>query len=262
MRSKAAPCGVRGQPLEESRERTGVRMTVISTSVLLALIVFAGEDRRPANAAVPPGAAAPGAAQPAAKGPAGAAIPKGPVRDVDRWPALEGDQGAAAPPTPVSPIDAIPIPFRQSGPRGAAAGPALGGRTLAMPPNPFPTVPPGATALRKPATYGMQVGPAPAIGAGKAFGNYQPSSPISPYMSLYAPRTLGVDNYNAYVRPQLQQQAFNQQIDTSFRTLDTDRAQQEATNRTLEQLYMTGPGISGATYMNLQPYYPNYPNAK
>ena len=142
--------------------------------------------------------------------------------------------------------------------------PLFAGRALAMPPNPFPVVPPGATALRKQATYGMQAGPVPPIGgntgfgSGKPFANAQSASPISPYMGLYAPSTRGVNNYNAYVLPQLQQQALNQQIQSNFRTLDIDRAQQEATNRSLEQLYMTGPSSPGATFMNFQPYYPGF----
>jgi len=71
-----------------------------------------------------------------------------------------------------------------------------------------------------------------------------------------------MNNYNAYVRPQLQQEAFNQQVNSNFRALETERAQQDAASRLLDQLYSTGPGTSGATYMNLQPYYPGYPSSK
>jgi hypothetical protein len=131
-----------------------------------------------------------------------------------------------------------------------------------MPVSPFSAIPPGATALRGPAVYGMQVGPAPAVGSERAFGNYQPTSPISPYMSLYAPRTLGVDNYNAYVRPQLEQQAFNQQIEARFRALQPGQVPADAAGRSFDQLYTTGPEKAGATFMSLQPYYPNYPNAR
>jgi hypothetical protein len=84
-------------------------------------------------------------------------------------------------------------------------------------------------------------------------------------MGLYAPRTPGLDNYNAYVRPQLEQQAFNRQVDATVRGLESDRtlldARQRATGQ-FPELYPVGPGVSGASFMNFQQYYPNYSGSR
>jgi len=244
-------------------------MTVLSLqTVLSAVVLLAGDARPRADDAVgqAAAAAAPRPALPAARDRDATPPPAKPAREADRQTGLGGDQGVARPLTPGAAIDALPMPFRQPGPSVAPLWPAQADRTLLMPANPFPVVPPGATALRQAAVYGMQVGPAAAVGGvggERAFASYQPTSPISPYASLYARPTRGVNNYNAYVRPQLEQRAFNQQVDTSFRTLETNKtAEQEAARRSFDQLYMTGPGASGATFMKLQPYYPSYPSSR
>ena len=237
-------------------------MTALSaTTLLAALILLAGEGRQVPDEAFQHAVAAAGPAQPVAKDRAGMPPGKAPAREADRRPAVEGDQGGAKPPALGADLDATLSPFAQPVLSPRAAQGAARGRALSMPTSPFSAIPPGAMALRKPAVYGMFVGPAPAVGKEKAFGGYQPTSPISPYMGLYAPRTLGIDNYNAYVRPQLQQQAFNQQVDTNFRALETERTQQDA-SRSFDQLYSTGPGTSSATFMNFQPYYPSYPSSR
>lgn len=159
-------------------------------------------------------------------------------------------------------VDTIVSPFGTPRLAPDAVGGARRGRARSMPANPFSAVPPGATAMRKAAIYGAFVGPAPAVGTGKAFAGVRPTPAVSPYMGLYAPRTLGVDNYNAYVRPQLQQEGFNRQVEGQFQTIESGRGAAEAAARSFDQLYTVGPAASGATFMNFQPYYPSYPSSR
>ncbi len=64
----------------------------------------------------------------------------------------------------------------------------------------------------------MPVGPV----AEKPFSDYRLPPAISPYMNLYRfnPAT-GVDNYNLFVRPILEQEAFNRQTAAQLRSLRT-----------------------------------------
>ena len=140
-----------------------------------------------------------------------------------------------------------------------------------MPMTPFAAAPRGAASTyRAAAVYGMQPGPVPAVGGRKPFANFRPQAAVSPFMGLYAPSTPGVNNYNAYVRPQLEQQAFNEQVDRGFRTIEQREDAALQTSGTPvggsfgipNQLFQTGPGLSSATFMNLQPYYPNRGGAR
>jgi hypothetical protein len=154
-------------------------------------------------------------------------------------PAVSGLPGVA------SPRD-IP-PFRQS----------------QMPPSPFTPQPrgggPGAM-FRPAATYGLGPGPASSATAQRPGANYRPTSPISPYMGLFAPRTPGIDNYNAYVRPQLQQNAINQQTESRFRNLQSMSDLQGTTLQQLEQgsqLFESEGAPAGSTFMDFGAYYPS-----
>jgi hypothetical protein len=223
-------------------------------------------------------------AQPAAK-PADANPPPGPANAVPgpatpTPPTLRPGQmplpgvGAAAnpflPTTNLAPgrlnVPGTPRTFGAAGTPGltGATDPAAlyGGPLGAVPPNPFKAQPRGGgpgTTFRQAATFGMRPPAAQAAVPVKPFATFRPQTPVSPYMGLFAPRTSGVDNYNAYVRPQLQQQAFNQQAENRFRTLQTTNDQQGNALKQLEQeaeLFQTEGAPSNATFMELGPYYP------
>ncbi len=232
-------------------------------TLLAALVLLAGGNRLLRDGAVRGAVVQPAAAQPAAKDRTPTRPREEPERQADQRPGMESDPGVANPFAPATDLDASRISSAQLGPARGPARRAPFNRTLSMPANPFSAIPPGATAQRQAAVYGTGPAPAPAVGGGgKAFSGYHAPSPISPYMGLYARPTLGLDNYNAYVRPQLEQQALNQQVETRFHALEPDRSPADASARSFDQLFTIGPGTSGATFMNFQPYYPNYPSSR
>ncbi len=63
-------------------------------------------------------------------------------------------------------------------------------------------------------SVGLGIGP---TGANKPFSAYTPSPTTSPYLNLFREDLSGNDdvNYNTLVRPQLQQQQFNEQVQRS-----------------------------------------------
>ena len=91
---------------------------------------------------------------------------------------------------------------------------------------------------------------------------YQPATPtVSPYLNLTRSNVGGLPNYYSLVRPQLQQQAFNQQ------QLIVQAQQSAAVNRLRGELQQpltpTGKASgfmtfspTGAAYMRAAPYYP------
>lgn len=114
-----------------------------------------------------------------------------------------------------------------------------------------------------PLSSAATVSPAPV--AEKPFSDYRLPPAISPYMNLYRFNPLtGVDNYNLFVRPILEQEAFNRQTTAQLRSLRT------ATQAVLAApAGQSGPATgaiwqgqalqpSAATFMNLQPYYPAF----
>lgn len=250
-------------------------MTTLTVETLLAAIVLLAADQRQVREepAPRPGAAGRSAspfraesppAQPGAKDQTGTRPNGEPDQPAGQWPGMEIAPDVANPFAPAGGLDASRISSVQLGP---AAGPGQRtpfNRNMSMPANPFSAVPPGAAAQRPAAVYGAPPGPAPAVG-GKAFGDYRPSSPISPYMSLYARPTVGIDNYNAYVRPQLEQRAFDRQVQSTFRTLESDLGMPDLTPRSLGQvpgLFPVGPSVSGAGFMSYQQYFPGYPGPR
>lgn len=109
----------------------------------------------------------------------------------------------------------------------------------------------------------MPVGPV----AEKPFSDYRLPPAISPYMNLYRfnPAT-GVDNYNLFVRPILEQEAFNRQTAAQLRSLRTATQAALAAPPSGQMGPATGAIWQGqalqpapATFMNLQPYYPAFP---
>jgi hypothetical protein len=253
--------------------------------VFAVLVVLDGTGRA---LAAEPGPAAPKAADPAAAAPAGAERGPSPPATpaAPETPATPGAaagqtlrQGADAAGNPFAPTTNLPaanygganaqaIPRLYNMPRmtglpGAAAPREISPfQQSAMPPNPFLPQPRGGGPggmFRPAATIGMTPRPVQSVTGQKPGANYQPTSPVSPYMGLYAPRTPGINNYNAYVRPQLQQNAFNQQVEGNFRSLQSTSDLQGASLQQLEQgtqLFQSEGGPASATFMDYGAYYP------
>lgn len=109
-------------------------------------------------------------------------------------------------------------------------------------------------ALSMPSAAGLPQ-PAPALGGQKPFADYRQPSPVSPYMNLYQPHAFGVDPYNQFVRPQLAQQAFNQQTQSQIQNLQSANNTQGAALQYYHDQMMP---IRGATFMQFQQYYPGF----
>jgi hypothetical protein len=85
---------------------------------------------------------------------------------------------------------------------------------------------------------------------------YTPSKPtVSPYMNLFRNDTDNVPNYQTLVRPQIQQQAVNQQVARNL-----DRQQVAVQSLQQEVLHQRQPSIrstgTGATTNNYSHYFP------
>ncbi len=240
-------------------------MMGLSAETLLAALLLLAADPHVSRAELAGYAVAESEpAQPSQPEPNAATPTEQPARPVEPRSGTSSEQSIINPFAPSDISGGSQLPSTPGSPaRGLGRGQAMS--RMAMPADPFATVPRVSTAVRPAAVYGIHVGPAPAVGGGKAFAGYRPASPISPYMSLYAPRTRGVDNYNAYVRPQLEQQAFNRQVDSAVRDLSVELSLPEMPPRTFEQipqLYPVGPGVNSASYMSdLRRYYPEYPGS-
>jgi hypothetical protein len=75
---------------------------------------------------------------------------------------------------------------------------------------------------------------APAARVSKPFANYNPAPAVSPYMNLYRRDTSGgtIDNYNAFVRPMVEQGRANQTFGGEIRGLQSNvRLQNSAVQR-------------------------------
>jgi hypothetical protein len=105
----------------------------------------------------------------------------------------------------------------------------------------------GQSQMRGPASVGPRLGlGVGASVAGKPFQSFSPSPTVSPYLNLFREdREGGGDlNYNTLVRPQLQQQQFNQQVQRQNmelqRRLQAISAQSDFNPRGSESQYPTG----------------------
>lgn len=116
-------------------------------------------------------------------------------------------------------------------PRGrTGAGTGQPGDT-GLPPGAYPPTPAGNAAQMAAAT-----------------GRYQPARPtLSPYLNLFREETGPIPNYHLYVRPQLQQQAFNNQFQSNL----------NQTQQQLQQVPRTAnrPTGVGSGYRNFLHYY-------
>jgi hypothetical protein len=91
----------------------------------------------------------------------------------------------------------------------------------------------------------------------KPFSGHQADPVLSPYMDLFrTDNSLGtVDNYNQYVRPKLQQQARNRQLNRQVRGLQSTTQRQGSALRQSQQLQ----GLSAPQYyQNYGGYYPGF----
>ena len=98
----------------------------------------------------------------------------------------------------------------------------------------------------------------------KPFSNYTAPRAISPYQNLYREPMSGVDNYNAYVKPIMEQQRVNVQTQYEVSKLQrTSRTQtsniqmlDQRLNPYQRQLSQPTTQQGPAQFMNLQQYYP------
>jgi hypothetical protein len=120
-----------------------------------------------------------------------------------------------------------------------------------------------ATAPRQPASLGQSQ--AQVLRGGKPFAQSQiSSSPYSPYMQLNNARnwTQGSNAYYEYVKPQLEQQQENRQVNREVRGLtDTARAGYQSLESLKQRPGNTIQGTAPrnpATFMNTGQYYPGF----
>ena len=100
----------------------------------------------------------------------------------------------------------------------------------------------------------------------KPFANYTPPRAISPYQNLYREPMSGVDNYNAFVKPIMEQQRLNVQTQYEVSKLQrTSRAQgrnlqmlDRRLNPYQRELARPTTQQGPSQFMNLQQYYPGF----
>ena len=161
---------------------------------------------------------------------------------------------------------------------GQSMGP--GGAGLLAPPTSNPGAVSGAAgmdpAMGRYASFAVpqamgQMGPTGTPGAlptatkEKPFSNYTAPRAISPYVNLYREPASGVDNYNAFVKPIIEQEKLNVQTQYEVSKLQrTSRAQSnniQMLDRRLNpyQRELSRPTTQQgpAQFMNLQQYYPS-----
>jgi hypothetical protein len=213
--------------------------------------------RAGSRGAVPPAAAAPAPELPAAEAPP--AVTPAPTAPMPTLP--PPNPGNLYPRSPQSynvPPPSLALPGR---PTPAAANPAFGSTGLGS----FPAyaMPPGIGspgAPRQPATFGTLPPPIPAAVTQKPFSNYTAAPAVSPYINLFRSNSLlgTAANYYGLVRPQVQQQSFNQQAAENLSRLGTINAMQQTQIQSLQQqnqLLLEGR-LQGSPFTNYLHYYP------
>lgn len=92
----------------------------------------------------------------------------------------------------------------------------------------------------------------------KPFDSFNSPSPISPWMDMNRrDGSAGVDNYNQFVQPKLQQQARNQQLNRQIRGLQSNARRQGAALKNIGRQTQQLQGLSAPQYyMNTGNYYP------
>lgn len=155
-------------------------------------------------------------------------------------------QGGQAPVMPTSPYNTgvSTNPFQPAAPQRSGYGQAPSQPIIQR--NPFQPQQ-GAYRPAQAATIGQAVRPQLSE---KPFSNVTPQSPYSPYMYIYAGRGGlggGGDNYNLYVRPMQQQQAYdarlNRQVESLQNTILKQQTQINNQNRVLGQIEQNNPGL-------------------
>ena len=167
--------------------------------------------------------------------------------------------GAGGAPSPFGPFMNAPTLTPSASAGAAAVDPALGRyASFAVPQSTGALGPRG----RPPS--------APASVGSKPFGNYTPAPTISPYMNLYREGVTGIDNYNALVRPVIEQQQRNQRTQRELSRLQQSTRAQSSNLQRLNQRtnpyqravpsYGSGgqQGQRPAGYMNYHQYYPGF----
>ncbi len=223
-----------------------MRGIVVLTGCLAFWLVAAGFAQQPASK--------PTATAPPSDVPSASALPSGP--------APSSLAPAAAAPGPSASMPTGPRPFLPASPADERSqGGARPSVSAGAPPSfgsPYVTSP--VVAPPAAAVYGAASSPTDV--RDKPFSDYRPSSPISPYMNLYRFNPSGIDNYNLFVRPALEQQSFNRQAGAELRTLRSATQFQGAAIQQLDQRGHPwhGQGLqpSAATFMNYGQYYPGF----
>ncbi len=125
--------------------------------------------------------------------------------------------------------------------------------------NPFASAQ-GPIARQTVPTISAALPTAPTVLSEKPFSSYQTPSPVSPYLNLYRSTNLaGVNDYYTLVRPMLEQQSYNQQIQRQLQSLQKATQSQSQSLYQLDQRtdYLYGLP-SGGAHMNFQSWYPGF----
>lgn len=99
---------------------------------------------------------------------------------------------------------------------------------------------------------------APMVGFDKPHQGYQPGAAVSPYMNLFRrDDSIGIDNYNSFVRPRLERQKAAKQVNRQIRGLQSNsRRQGKALNSLGRQTRAMQGQAAPQYYQNYGGYYP------
>lgn len=115
--------------------------------------------------------------------------------------------------------------------------------------------------LRTVPTIQANLPTAPTLLTDKPFSNYRAPAPVSPYLNLYRSNNSfgAVNDYYTLVRPLLEQQIYNQQIQKEVQSLQSATQMQSQSLQHLDQRtdQLFGFPPSGS-YMNFQNYFPGF----
>jgi len=113
--------------------------------------------------------------------------------------------------------------------------------------------------IRRPAGIGGSMLAAPQAPIEKPFGAYRPTSGVSPYMNLFRHDTSGgtIDNYNTFVRPEIEQRRLNQQVGRDLRGLERNTRVQSTALQQMERESRNLQGVTTPQFMNYGNFFPS-----
>ena len=113
--------------------------------------------------------------------------------------------------------------------------------------------------IRRPEGIGGSMLAAPQAAAEKPFAAYRPASGVSPYMNLFRHDTSGgtIDNYNTFVRPEIEQRRLNQQVGRDLRGLERNTRVQSTALQQMERESRNLQGVTTPQFMNYGNFFPS-----